>query len=78
MTSTRLIDPDSDPFAQALELKAGSAANVKGSALNVVKSGESNYGYLFSVVFATWLVSNAMIDVSLCFMLCRQLMKIKR
>ena len=61
----------------ALELKAGSAANVRGSSLNSYKAGEQNYGYLFSVVFASWLVSNAMIDISLCFMLCRRLSQIK-
>ncbi len=61
-----------------LEIRAGSAANVRGAALNVAtREGSNNNGFLFSVVFATWLCSNALIDVSLCILLIRQLLKIQ-
>lgn len=58
-----------------LVLRAGSAANVKGSALKLSLSNST--GYEWSVVFAAWLSVSAFVDMSLCTMLCYSLLQMK-
>ncbi|PWN93571.1 hypothetical protein FA10DRAFT_277354 [Acaromyces ingoldii] len=59
----------------ALVIRAGSTANVKGQALHAFLPNSAPWQ--FSVIFATWLCSNAAIDVWLCVALLMQLSKMQ-
>lgn len=59
----------------ALSLRSGSAANVRGSALQSFQPDSTPWR--FSVVFATWLIGMAVTDVGLCALLVLQLSKMK-
>lgn len=59
----------------ALSYRSGSAANVRGSALHEFHPNSTPWQW--SVVFASWLVCCATVDVSLCVLLAWQLIKVK-
>lgn len=58
-----------------LSYQAGSAANVRGQALQSFQPQSTPWQW--SVVFATWLISSAVIDVGLCILLFNHLSKMK-
>lgn len=58
-----------------LSYQSGSAANVRGQSLQSFEPNST--GRQWSIVFATWLICSAAIDVGLCALLFVQVLKMK-